>query len=212
MPSLDAVDRYRIQKVQNSCLRLIYGVRRRNHISPFLLESGWLNMFNRSKLHMATLYFKILKFKSPPYLFRRIVYRTDVHNLNLRRRGILTVPQHRKEVFKRSFSYNIACVMNSFENIDLNQSPLSFKNKYKKRLLQLQQWILCHTGTGYRFNWMYFMKISLMIKLGRCLLLNIVIYIFIVCMYSLGKLVLFICFSLFVYKFILTRIYRRIRC
>ena len=138
-PCLNKVDRYRIQKVQNSCLRLIYGVKRRDHISPFLYQSGWLNMYNRAMLHMANLYFKIIKFKSPPYLYQKLSFRTDVHDLNLRRRGMLTVPRHRKEVFKRSFSYNIANTLNTLNGFDIGQSPATFKYKLKRNLLLSQQ-------------------------------------------------------------------------
>lgn len=138
VPCLDAVERYRIQKVQNSCLRLVYGVKRRNHISPFLRDSGWLNMYNRAFLHMANIYFKIIKSKSPPYLYQKLNFRTDVHNLNLRRRGVITVPQHRKEIFKRSFSYNIANTLNKLNCFDIDQSPATFKYRLKNHLLLAQ--------------------------------------------------------------------------
>lgn len=137
MPCLDGLDRYRIQKVQNSCLRLIYGVRRRDHITPALQQSGWLNMNNRAQIHMACFFFKIMKYGTPAYLLQRLTYRTDVHNLNLRRRALLTVPQHKKQIFKRSFSYNISHVMNSI-SFSLEQSPTTFKKQLKRLLLQSQ--------------------------------------------------------------------------
>lgn len=139
MPCLDNIDRSRIQKVQNSCLRLVYGVRRRHHISPYLLESGWLSMFNRSKLHSILFYLKIIEFKTPPYLYQKIRFRTDVHNLNLRRRIVLTVPQHRKEIFKRSFSYNVAHFINSLETFDFGQSLSTIKHKLKSQFLLSQR-------------------------------------------------------------------------
>ena len=139
VPCLDAVDRYRIQKVQNSCLRLIYGVKRRNRISPYLVMSGWLNMFNRFKLRSNTFYFKIIKFKSPTYLYKKITFRTDVHHLTLRRKHYLTIPQHRKEIFKRSFSYNIASCINNLENFNIHHSIMLFKNNLRKRLHRSQR-------------------------------------------------------------------------
>lgn len=51
-PCLDCSDTYRIQKLQNSCLRLIFGIRRREHISHKLKDAGWLNMFDRRELHI----------------------------------------------------------------------------------------------------------------------------------------------------------------
>lgn len=136
-PCLDAADRYRVQKVQNACLRLIYGIRRRAHISPFIVQSKWLNMFNRFRLHMSCFCFKIIKYKIPRYLYEKMNFRTDIHNRNLRRQHLLTVPQHRKEIFKRSFSYNAAYLINSLD-IDFSHSNFAFKNSVKKCLLRLQ--------------------------------------------------------------------------
>lgn len=138
VPCLDAADRHRIQKVQNACLRLIYGINRRNHISPYLSTSGWLSMYNRFKLHFTTSAFKLIKFKTPAYLYQKIRFRTDVHNLNLRRRCYLTVPQHRKEIYKRSFSYGVATCINAVRALNTNQSVLSFKNSIKNHLFSLQ--------------------------------------------------------------------------
>nr|CAH7733245.1 unnamed protein product [Callosobruchus chinensis] len=42
--SIDTADHYRIQKVQNSCLRLIFGIRRFEHISHTFQKICWLNM------------------------------------------------------------------------------------------------------------------------------------------------------------------------
>ena len=61
----------RIQKIQNYCLRFAYGIRRRQPISYKLLESKWLNMKNRRKLHSAVLYPKIITHKMPMYLYRK---------------------------------------------------------------------------------------------------------------------------------------------
>ena len=82
--------------------------------------------------------FKIIKYKMPRDLYDKILFRADVHNVNLRRRYLVTVPQHRKEMFKRSFSYNIASLINSLDEINFDQSVLAFKKTVKERLLHLQ--------------------------------------------------------------------------
>ena len=43
----------RIQVVQNSCLRFIHGIRRRDHISHTLKDTGWLSMADRRRLHSS---------------------------------------------------------------------------------------------------------------------------------------------------------------
>lgn len=137
-PFLRQTDARRIQKVQNSCLRLIYGIRRRNRISHKLKEIGWLSMYNRRKLHSYCLFYKILKTKNPPYLYNKIKFRTNVHNLNLRMRNKLAIPSHKKEAFKASFTYQIASAGHVLDVPHYALSFSSFKNKHKNKLL-LQQ-------------------------------------------------------------------------
>lgn len=132
-PCLDSVDVIRVQRIQNCCLRLIFGLRRRDHVSHKLKELHWLNMLNRRKMHSFCLFHKIITSETPPYLFKKINFRTDVHNLNLRNKGLITPPFHRTSVFQRSFTYNIAKLYNSL--------PLNFKNvshiKFKKLVFSL---------------------------------------------------------------------------
>jgi len=137
-PCLDALDSRRIQKLQNSCMRLIFGIRRREHISHKLKELKWLNMYNRRKLHAICFFYKVLKFKSPPYLLDRVVFRTDVHNVNVRRKNIINIPRHKKQLFKRSFSYCLASYLNQINVTDFSLSCLSFKNKIKAILFNQQ--------------------------------------------------------------------------
>jgi len=135
-PFLDSTDVKRIQKMQNYCIRLIYGIRRRQRVSNKLKELGWLNMVQRRTLHSVCLFYKIIKFKSPPYLLEKLKFRTDVHNLNLRRQFILTIPRHNKELYKKSFTYQISFLLSKFKIIDFNPSVLSLKKKIKQQLLE----------------------------------------------------------------------------
>lgn len=137
-PCIDSVSTRRIQKVQNSCLRFIFGIRRRQRISHKLKEVGWLDMYNRRNMHSACFFYKVVKYKTPPYLYQRIVYRTDVHNLNIRRRNIFTIPQHRKQLFKRSFSYNIAHCLNKLNVTDFSQSCHSFRTNLRDTFDSMQ--------------------------------------------------------------------------
>ena len=140
-PCLSAVDANRIEKVQNSCLRLIFGIRKFERISHTLQLAGWLNMKNRRLLHSMVLFFKILSNKSPPYLINKITYRCDVHNLNIRFRGTLTPPA--TETFKHSFSYNVANHPNNVPQfIKKIDSFQRFKSTLAKWLQDKQNWSL----------------------------------------------------------------------
>lgn len=113
-PCLNGGERQRIQKVQNSCLRFINGLDWGSHVSHKLKNAGWLDMVSRRQHHLACLCLKIVKFGTPPYLLAKLEYRTDVHHLNLRRRNTISIPKHRGERFKGSFSYRACQVSELF--------------------------------------------------------------------------------------------------
>lgn len=137
-PCLDAESSRRIQVIQNSCLRLIFGIRRGKHVSHKLKELKWLNMFNRRLLHSSCLFHKIMTNKTPAYLINKITFRTDVHNVNIRYKGALTPPLHRTELFKRSFTYQITRVYGSIPDEMKLKSLLAFKSCFKTYLLHRQ--------------------------------------------------------------------------
>lgn len=112
-PCLDAVTMRKIQTLQNSCLRFSYGVRKYQHISDKLVTSGWLNMENRFRFHRLCLYHKIIVSELPSYLHDKIRYRTDIHNINIRRRHLLSLPKYRLSLFRRSFAYRICIEYNA---------------------------------------------------------------------------------------------------
>lgn len=142
-PCITTLYARKIQKLQNSCLRLIYGIYRNQKISHKLKEVRWLNMYNRRLHHTVCLFHGIILNKIPIYLFQKIKFRTDVHTLNIRFKGLLTPPQHRTELFKRSFSYQIAKTYNGLNNQLKGNSITRFKKIYKSYLFERQcTWLL----------------------------------------------------------------------
>ena len=99
LSNIDSDDARRIQVVQNSCLRLIFGIRRRKHISHKLFDVSWLNMKNRRLFSSLCLFQKIIFFKYPKYLYRKITFRADVNNLNVRFKGQISSFLHKKRHF-----------------------------------------------------------------------------------------------------------------
>lgn len=136
---MDARDKSRIQVLQNRCLRFIFGISRFQHsISYKLAELKWLNMENRRLLHAACFYHKLLNCQSPPYLYNKITYRTDVHHINIRNRLLLQIPRHTSVHYKKCFSYNITRIINSLPNKFRSVSLNTFKIEYKNYLLHRQ--------------------------------------------------------------------------
>lgn len=137
-PFLDTIGSRRIQKLQNACIRLICGIRRGGHVSHRLKDLGWLNMYNRRLLHSLCFYYKIIKYRCPPYLYNKLTFRTDVHNVNIRRKNLLTIPLHNKEMYKKSYSYLIACLINKFGVRDFSLSAPAFKRRMKSIVFSQQ--------------------------------------------------------------------------
>ena len=137
-PCLTSLYKGKIQKLQNSCLRFIYGIRRGQRISYKLKEAGWLSMADRRYLHAACMFHSIILSKTPLYLHRKISFRTDVHNVNIRSKGLLTTPVHKTELFKRSFRYQIGKVYNGLKRELQGCSVMLFRLKLKKILLLRQ--------------------------------------------------------------------------
>ena len=136
--AIDSVDVRRIQRVQNSCLRYIYGIRKYDHVTYKLQEVGWLNMTNRRKLQCLVFYHRLITTGKPPYLYNKITFRSDVHNLNTRFRGRLSPPSHRLALFRRSFTYQICNAYNNVPGTMRHTAPSTFRDKMFCSLLMSQ--------------------------------------------------------------------------
>lgn len=136
---LDSDTLYKIQKVQNSCLRYIFGIGKFQHISHKLKQVQWLNMKNRFYLNTACMYNKIIKTHKPSYLFNKITFRANIHSVNIRNKNVITPPTHSTTQFERSFSFTISRIYNDIPP-DVKSLPTlsQFKKKLKSTLLSQQ--------------------------------------------------------------------------
>lgn len=105
--SLDYNYKNKIQMLQNSCIRFAYGIRKYEHISEKLLQSGWFIMKKAFRLRELCLFHSVIKSKKPPYLYNRITFRTDIRNINVRRKDTIVPPRHRTSSYERSFTYRV---------------------------------------------------------------------------------------------------------
>lgn len=139
-PCLTKSDAVRVQRLQNSCLRLIFGVRKFDHISHYLRTNGWLNMSERRYLHTICFFREILKTKIPLYLYNKITFRSEVHDVIVRSRGRLSIPKHSLRLFERSFSYQIVNLLNKlpFDILEIG-SRRRFRVKIFENLISSPQ-------------------------------------------------------------------------
>ena len=76
----------KIQKVQNSCFRLIFGLKKYDHVSSCIIKLNTLNMHERRILHGLSLMHRINLKLAPSYLVDRITRHEDLHTYNTRHR------------------------------------------------------------------------------------------------------------------------------
>lgn len=121
-PALIQRDRDSLQRLQNACLRFSFNVRKFDHITPSLEQSGWLTIGERFELHMSCLVFKMNVNRVPLYLFNKLKKQSDIHDISTRSRGLYSVPKHNFEFYKRSFSYSAVNVYNRLPT-DVKTAP-----------------------------------------------------------------------------------------
>nr|CAI5844527.1 unnamed protein product [Callosobruchus analis] len=94
--------------------------------------------FNLKSIYQSREFLPInfVKSNEPQYLFEKVRFRTETHNVNLRSKHQLTLPIHYTEQFKSSFSYNIVKFYNNLPN-DLRfiTSKSAFKLKFTQVLM-----------------------------------------------------------------------------
>lgn len=134
-PCLNYRDTRRIQVVQNACLRLVFGVRRRQPVSHKLKLIAWLNMELRRTFHFGCLLHTILLNKTPPYLYNKIKFRTDIHNVNIRRKDMLCIPKHKLTLYRKSFTYQASKIYNLIPTEIKELPSRSFRNRLRQLLL-----------------------------------------------------------------------------
>lgn len=132
---LTMFDQSRIQRVQNACIRFIFGIRKYQSVSHKLLELKWLNMKERRILHMCCFYHKVITSKTPSYLYSKIAFGDTLHDLNTRYCKRIFVPRHTTAIYKSSFSYSICKYYNAIpDNLKKLHSD-SFKIHLNKAFL-----------------------------------------------------------------------------
>lgn len=131
-PALLASDAVRLQRVQNSCVRFAFGIRKYERgISGKLYESRQLKLGKLRDYHLLCLMHKIITTKTPGYIYDEF---QCLHDPMLGRESrhcrLLRVPRHSTVCFRRSFLYS-ACWQ--YNNLDVAFKEMSLYN-FKKRL------------------------------------------------------------------------------
>lgn len=129
-PALTKKDETRLQRIQNSCIRFAYGIRKFDHLSGKFCESGWLKLRDLRKLHTLTQVHKILISQQPSYLYNHFEYFGN-RGRQSRHSRILIIPKHTSAMYTRSFIYTATKLYNSIPNTFKHYSIVNFKKRIK---------------------------------------------------------------------------------
>lgn len=136
-PALLNMDSIRLQRIQNSCYRFAFGIRKyQSGISNIIQNSGNLKLDKLRKLHLLCITHKILGSSTPSYLFNKLrkLHRNSA-NFKTRHSLLLEIPRHATAMYTRSFTYNASKEYNSLPSEFKNYTIKNFKKKLKKFLL-----------------------------------------------------------------------------
>ena len=105
----------RVQKILNHCARVVFSVRKFEHVSPLLEELQWASVDRRvCKRDIAMVHQLLNSLYSPQCLRNCISYRADVSARDTRAAatGQLQLPRVRTEVAKRFFAFRALSLWN----------------------------------------------------------------------------------------------------
>ena len=117
----------RLQRLQNSCARVIYGARRRDHVSGLLKQLHWLPIRQRIIFKVLCLIFKCLHNTAPSYL-------SDVLPQTVGNRFV-RIPRTKTSYGDHAFCRFGPIYWNALPaNVTSSQSITNFKSKLKHYL------------------------------------------------------------------------------
>nr|CAI5846575.1 unnamed protein product [Callosobruchus analis] len=119
--------KYRLQKTQNCCCRYVFRLRKYDRVLRKSNELGWLKVEYVHKYFTSVLVYRTLLTSHIPYLERKLIYRRDMHDLNVRYINKLSLPKFHLTAFKKSFTYSAVIIYNNLTDIFKSYSIHKFK-------------------------------------------------------------------------------------
>jgi len=126
----------RLQLVQNSLARAVVPTAKRNHhITPILASLHWLPIKQRIDYKIATITYKTLLNRQPSYLLDLLHPYTPSRILRSSSTNLLTVPNIKTEIGRRSFSFAAPTIWNNLPFALRDSDSLStFRSQLKTHL------------------------------------------------------------------------------
>ena len=141
LQNLNSYTEARIQKLQNSCIRFIFGARKYDHISKFYKKRKILNMSDRRDIQSLTIIHNIVNNHAPAYLIDKVHFNCMFHNHDTRYGDLIRVPKARTNYGQNRFIIKYSKLYNDITRIlkiKRNISTQTFKIKIKKYFKDLR--------------------------------------------------------------------------
>lgn len=142
-PDLTEEQLNKLERLQNLCIRFIFGLRKFDHVSHYRVKLKWLPIRQRRDLHLLSFLYTILSNNlSPSYLKERFCYLgsdCDLHmNLRSGDDNRLKLPTSNSKAYNNSFTIKSVRLWNKLPaDIRHSQSLAIFKNVLKKYYLSI---------------------------------------------------------------------------
>lgn len=133
----------KLERLQNLCIRFIFGLRKYDHISEYRAVLKWLPIRLRRNTHILCLLYNALNNpNAPQYLRSKFTYLSS-HGRALRSQEnkMLSVPQHTSAAYSGSFAVKAVNLWNSLPvEVRLSSSLNVFKNSLKLHYYKTLGW------------------------------------------------------------------------
>ncbi|XP_062531624.1 probable RNA-directed DNA polymerase from transposon BS isoform X1 [Bombyx mori] len=138
-PDLTETQLDKLERLQNFCIRFIFGLRKYDHISEFRTKLKWLPIRLRRNTHvLSLLYCTLFNPHTPTYLKERFEFLGDTHNFSLRSSDNLRLkmPVHSSSFFDNSFTVQAVRLWNALPDAVRSAPTLNcFKRMVKEHYL-----------------------------------------------------------------------------
>ena len=130
----------KLERVINTGIRYIYGVRRCDHISPYRRELGWLRVATRRQYFSCCSLYKLLKCGRPSYLANFFLERANHQPPRGDRARTLVIPKWNTEFLRKSFHVSTSSLWSSLPlSITQSSTITSFKTRLHNHLFALER-------------------------------------------------------------------------
>ena len=130
---------HKLQLIQNNAARLVTRKRKRDHVTPLLMDLHWLPVKQRIEYKVNLITYKALHGYAPPYIRELLTVYEPRRTLRSESKGKLVVPRsHKKSAGDRAFSVSAPRLWNELpQNVTECKTIDSFKKHLKTHLFNI---------------------------------------------------------------------------